>query len=95
LWHQEHQVGRRFGISEERLAWHAYMCTHGQATSKIRHLDRALGHRKVGRDFSGSDPVPETTFYQRGTTGGRFLQELPNLIVVHKRRDAHEKTSLC
>ena len=25
--------------------------------------------------------------------GGRVLQELPDLSVVHKRRDAHEKTS--
>ena len=90
---QEHQVGRFLGIPEKRLARRAYLRTHGQATSKIRDLDRAHGHRKVGRDFSGSDPVPETTFHQRGATGGRVLQELPDLSVVHKRRDAHEKTA--
>ena len=90
---QEHQVGRFLGIPEKRLARRAYLRTHGKATSKIRDLDRAHGHRKVGRDFSSGDPVPETTFHQRGATSGRVLQELPDLSVVHKRRDAHKKTS--
>ena len=43
--------------------------------------------------FRRRDPVPETTFHQRGATGGRFLQELPDLSVVHNRRDAHHKAS--
>src|SRR5271168_4298038 len=73
---QEHQIGRFLGIPEKRLARRAHLRTHGKATSKIRDLDRADGHRKVGRDFAGGDPVPETTFHQRGATGGRFLQEL-------------------
>ncbi len=54
---QEHQVGRFLSIFEERLARRAYPRTHGQATSKIRDLDRAHGHGKVGRDFSSGDPV--------------------------------------
>ena len=90
---QEHQVGRFLGIPEKRLARRAYLRTHGKATSKIHDLDRADGHRKVGRDFSSGDPVPETTFHQRDAASGRVLQELPDLSVVHKRRDAHEKTS--
>ncbi len=90
---QEHQIGRFLGIPEKRLARRAYLRTHGKTTSKIRDLDRADGHRKVGRDFSGSDPVPETTFNQRGATGGRVLQELLDLSVVHKRRDAHQKAA--
>jgi hypothetical protein len=70
---QEHQVGRFLSIPEKRLARRAHLRTHGKATSKIRDLDRAHGHWKVGRDFSGSDPVPETTFHQRGTTGSSVL----------------------
>ena len=90
---QEHQVGRFLGIPEKRLARRAYLRTHGKATSKINELARADGHRKVGRDFSRADPVPETTFHQRHGGSGSVLQELPDLSVVHKRRDAHEKTS--
>ena len=90
---QEHQVGRFLGIPEERLARRAYLRTHGQATSKIRDLDRAFGHRKVRRDFSRADRVPETTFHQRRAARGRVLQELPDLSVVHKRRDAHQKAA--
>src|SRR5208282_4194066 len=62
---QDHEVGRFLGIPEKRLARRAYLRTHGKATSKIRDLDRAHGYRKVRRDFSGGDPVPETTFHQR------------------------------
>ncbi len=90
---QEHQVGRFLGIPEKRLTRRAYQRTHGKATSKINELSCADGHRKVGRDFSSDDCVPETTFHQRGGAGGRVLQELPDLSVVHKRCDAHEKTS--
>ena len=61
--------------------------------AKSSDLACADGHRKVGRDFSRADRVPETTFHQRCRAGGRVLQELPDLSVVHKRRDAHEKTS--
>ena len=85
---QEHQVGRFLGIPEKRLARRAYLRPHGKATSKIRDLNRAFGHRKVRRDFALGDRVPETTFHQRGAPGDRFLQELPDLSVVHKRRDA-------
>ena len=90
---QEHQVGRFLGIPEKRLARRAYLRTHGKATSKINELACADGHRKVGRDFARGDRVPETTFHQRCRASGRVLQELPDLSVVHKRRDAHEKTS--
>ena len=90
---QEHQVGRFLGILEKRLARRAYQRTHGQATSKIRDLDRARGYRKVRRDFSRADPVPETTFHQRRAARGRALQEPLNLSVVHKRRDAHHKAA--
>src|SRR5271154_5778978 len=90
---QEHQVGRFLGIPEKRLARRAYLRTHGKATSKINELACADGHRKVGRDFARADRVPEPTFHQRCPAGGRVLQELPDLSVVHKRRDAHEKAS--
>jgi hypothetical protein len=60
---QEHQVGRFLGIPKKCLARRAYQRTHGQATSKIRDLNRAFGHRKFGRDFSSSDRVPESTFH--------------------------------
>src|SRR5271170_3582786 len=90
---QEHQVGRFLGIPEKRLARRAYQRTHGKATSNINELACADGHRKVGRDFARADRVPETTFHQRCRAGGRVLQELPDLRVVHKRRDALEKTS--
>jgi hypothetical protein len=90
---QEHQVGRFLGIPEKRLARRAYLRAHGKATSKIDELACADGHRKVGRDFSSGDPVPETTFHQRHGGSGSVLQEFPDLSVVHKRRDAHEKTS--
>ena len=43
---QEHQISRFLSIFEERLARRAYPRTHGQATSKIRDLDRAHGYRK-------------------------------------------------
>ena len=90
---QEHQVGCFLGISEKRLARRAYLRTHGKATSKINELACADGHRKVGRDFSSGDPVPEATFHQRRGARDRALQEPPNLSVVHKRRDAPEKTA--
>ena len=61
--------------------------------AKSSDLARARGYRKVRRDFSRADPVPETTFHQRHAASRRVLQELPDLSVVHKRRDAHEKTS--
>src|SRR5581483_2956562 len=79
------------GILEKRLAWRAYLRPHRKATSKIGDLDRANGYRKVGRDFSGSDPVAETTFHQRHPASGGVLQEFPDLSIVHKRRDAQEK----
>ena len=90
---QEHQVGRFLGIFEKRLARRAYLRTHGQTTRKIRDLDCARGYGKVRRDFSRADPVPETAFHQRRAAGDRVLQELPDLSVVHKRRDAHQKTA--
>ncbi len=90
---QEQQVGRFLGIPEKRLARRAYLRTHLKATSKINELACADGHRKVGRDFSSGDPVPETTFHQRHGASGSVLQEFPDLSVVHKRRDAQEKTS--
>ncbi len=34
-------------------------------TGKIRDLDRAFGHRKVGRNFACADRVPETTFHSQ------------------------------
>ena len=86
-------MGRFLGIPEKRLARRANLRTHGQATSKIRDLDRADGYRKVGRDFSSGDPVPETTFHQRRAAGDRALQEPLNLSVIHKRRDAHHKAA--
>src|SRR5271154_3969880 len=86
---QEHQVGRFLSIFEERLARRTYLCTHGQATSKIRDLDRAHGYRKVTGDISRTDPVPETALHQRRAARERALQEPLNLSVVHKRRDAH------
>ena len=89
----EHQVGRFLGILEERLARRAYQRTHRKATTKIRDLDRAFGHRKVGRDFARADRVPETTFHQRRAARGRVLQELPDLSIVHQRRDANQKAA--
>ena len=38
-------------------------------------------------------PIAETAFHQLHGGIGRLLQELPDLSVVHERRDAHEKTS--
>ena len=90
---QEHQVGRFLSIFEERLARRAYLRTHGQATSKIRDLDRAHGYRKIRRDVSRTDPVPETALHQRRAARDRALQEPLNLSVVHKRRDAHHKAA--
>ena len=90
---QEQQVDRFLSIFEERLARRAYPRTHGQATSKIRDLDRARGYRKVRRDVSRTDPIPETALHQRRATRDRALQEPLNLRVVHKRRDAHHKAA--
>src|SRR5277367_3286596 len=90
---QEHQVGRFLGILEKRLARRAYLRTHGKATSKIRDLDRAFGHRKVGRDFARPDRVPKTTFHQRRAARGRVLQEPPDFSIVDKRRDANQKAA--
>ena len=90
---QEHQVGRFLSLFEERLARRAYPRTHGQATSQIRDLDRAHGYRKVRRDVSRTDPVPETALHQRRTARGRALEELLDLSVVHKGRDAHHKAA--
>src|ERR1700761_2931665 len=90
---QEHQVGRFLSIFEECLARCAYLRTHGQATSKIRDLDRAHGYRKVRRDVSSTDPVSETALHQRRAARDRALQEPVNLSVVHKRRDAHHKAA--
>src|SRR5579871_2189763 len=89
---QQQQVGRFLGILEKRLARRAYLRTHGKATSKINKLACADGHRKVGRDFARADCVPEPTFHQRCRASRRVLKELPDLRVVHKRRDAQEKT---
>ncbi len=86
-------MGRFLGIPEKRLARRAYLRTHGQATSKIRDLDRAHGYRKVRRDVSRADPVPETALHQRRAARDRALQEPLNLSVVHKRRDAHHKAA--
>ena len=90
---QEHQVGRFLSIFEERRARRAYQRTHRKTTTEIRDLDGAGGHRKIGRDFASADRVTETTFHQRRAARGGFLQELPDLSVVHKRRDAHQKTA--
>src|ERR1700756_4573084 len=90
---QEHQVGRFVSIFEERLARRAYQRTHRKAPGKIRSLDRAFGHRKIGRDFARADRVPETTFHQRRAARGGFLQELPDFSIVHKRRDANQKAA--
>ena len=90
---QKHQVGRFLGIPEKRLARRAHLRTHGQTTDKVDDLARARGYGKVRRDFSRADPVPETTFHQRRGASRRVLQELPDLCVVHERRDAHEKTT--
>src|SRR6202012_475397 len=86
-------VGRVISIFEERLAGRTNPRTHGQATSKIRHLDRAHGYRKVRRNVACTDPVPETALYQRRAARDRTLQEPLNLSVVHQRRDAHHKAA--
>ena len=57
-------------------------------------MARAHGYGKVRRDFSSGDRVPKPTFHQRCGTAGRVLHELPDLRVINKRRDTHEKTSL-
>ena len=36
---------------------------------------------------------PESTFHQRRAARGRVLKELPDLSIVHKRRDAHHKAA--
>ena len=51
------------------------------------------GYRKVRRDISRADPVPETALHQRRAARDRALQEPLNLSVVHKRRDAHHKAA--
>ena len=38
-------------------------------------------------------PSRKRRFHQRRAARDRVLQELPDLSVVHKRRDAHEKTA--
>ena len=91
---QEHQVDCFLSVFEERLARRANLRTHGKGTSKINELAGAHGYGKVGRDFARADRVPEPTFHQRSPAGGRVLQEPPDLRVVHKGRDAHEKASL-
>lgn len=45
-----------------------------RGTSKIRDLDRAHGYRKVRRDVSRADPVPETALHQRRAARDRALQ---------------------
>src|SRR6201988_5063824 len=78
---------------EERPSRRAYLRAHGQATSKIRDLDRARGYGEAGGDVPRGDPVPETTLYQRRAARDRALQEPLNLSVVHNRRDAHQKAA--
>src|SRR5580698_8964564 len=90
---QEQQVDRFLSIFEERLARRAYPRTHGKATSKIRDLDRAHGYRKVRRDVSRTDPVPETALHQRRAARDRALQAPLNLSFVHKWRNAHQKAA--
>ena len=87
---QKHQVGRFLRVPEKRLARHAHLRTHGQTTDKVNDLARTRGYGKVRRDFSRADPVPETKFHHRHGASRSVLQELPDLCVVHKRRDAHE-----
>jgi hypothetical protein len=77
----EHKVGRFLSIFEERLARRANQRTHGKATTKIRDLNGAFGHRKIGRDFARADRVTETTFHQRRAARGGFLQELPDFSI--------------
>ena len=89
----EQQFGGFLSIFEKRLARRAYQRTHRKATTKIRDLDRAFGHRKIGRDFARADRVPETTLYQRRAARSGFLQELPDFCIVHKRRDANQKAA--
>src|SRR5579871_5592792 len=90
---QEHQVGRFLSLFEKRLAGRANLRTHGQGKSKIRDLDRAHGYRKVRRDVSRADAVPETALRQRRAARDRVLQEPLNFSVVHKRRDAHHEAA--
>ncbi|MBV9318937.1 MAG: hypothetical protein JO106_03365 [Mycobacterium sp.] len=52
-------MGRFLSIFEEGLARRAYPRTHRQAESEIRDLDRASGYRKVRRDLSRNDRLPE------------------------------------
>ena len=60
---QEHQVGRVLGVFEERLARRAHLRTHRQTAAKVEHLARASGYRKVRRDFSRADRVPDTALH--------------------------------
>jgi hypothetical protein len=90
---QEHQVGRCLSVFEERLARRAHLGTHRQTSDKVEGLARPRSYGKVRRDISRADPVSETTLHQRHGGIGCVPYELPDLGVVHKRRDAREKTS--
>jgi hypothetical protein len=69
------------------------ICARMKTTSKVRDLDRARGYRKVRRNVSRTDPVPETVLQKRRAARDSPLQKRLDLGVVHKRRDAHQKAT--
>jgi len=70
---QKHQVGRFLCVPEKRLARRAHFRTHGQTIDKVNDLARPRGYRKVRRDFSRADRVPEATFHHRHGASGCAL----------------------
>jgi hypothetical protein len=66
---------------------------HRQTAGKVDNLARARRDRKVRWDFSRADPVAEAAFHERYAACGGVLQKLPDLSVVHERRDAHHQAS--
>ena len=79
---QEHQVGRFLGVFQERLARHAHLRTHGQATRQVEDLARARGYGKVRRKLSRAYRVAELAFHQRQAGSYGVLQELPDLSIT-------------
>src|SRR5581483_8528889 len=86
-------VDRFLCVPEKRPARRAHLRAHRQTAAKVGDLPRPRGCRKVRREFSRADRVPETTFHERRAASRCLLQELPDLCVVHERRDANEKTT--
>jgi hypothetical protein len=89
---QEHQVGRFLCVFEQLPARRAHLRTHRQAAAKVKNLGRTRGYRKVRPDFSRIDRVAETALHQRRGGGYGVLHELPDLGIVHERRNTNEKT---